>query len=95
MHWIRSYSNYGWWTKRLSDWGACLSRRLQVLAASFPDHFPHKWVAELKRDQFCGRVPKCLKAMVAYLKAGPQYRTYSDYLMAAHKVEKEDSMELS
>ena len=32
--------------------------------------------------------------MVAYLKAGPQVRTYSDYLRAAWEVEKEDSMEL-
>ena len=24
----------------VSDWGVCLSRHLQVLAASFPDHFP-------------------------------------------------------
>ena len=23
----------------ISDWGVCLSRHLQVLAASFPDHF--------------------------------------------------------
>ena len=23
----------------VSDWGVCLSRHLQVLAASFPDHF--------------------------------------------------------
>ena len=22
------------------DWGICLSRHLQVLAATFPDHFP-------------------------------------------------------
>ena len=29
--------------------------------------------------------------MVAYLKAGPQVRTYSDYLMAAHEAKKEDS----
>ena len=33
--------------------------------------------------------------MVAYLKAGPQVRTYSDYLRAAQEAEKEDSMELS
>ena len=33
--------------------------------------------------------------MVAYLKAGLQDKTYSDYLMAAHEAEKEDSMELS
>ena len=32
--------------------------------------------------------------MVAYLKAGLQVRTYSDYLRAAREVEKEDSMEL-
>ena len=24
----------------VSDWGVCLSKHLQVLAASFPDHFP-------------------------------------------------------
>ena len=33
--------------------------------------------------------------MVAYLKASPQEKTYSDYLWAAREVEKEDSMELS
>ena len=33
--------------------------------------------------------------MVAYLKAGPQVRTYSDYLRAAREAEKEDSTELS
>ena len=78
----------------LLDWGVCLSRHLQVLAASFPDCFPPDQVAELKRDHFCGRLPKCLKAVVAYLKAGPQVRMYSDYLSAAQEAEKEDSMEL-
>ena len=33
--------------------------------------------------------------MVAYLKAGPQVRTYSEYLRAAREAEKEDSIELS
>ena len=33
--------------------------------------------------------------MVAYLKVGPQVRTYSDYLRAARETEKEDSLELS
>ena len=33
--------------------------------------------------------------MVAYLKVGPQVRTYSDYLRAAREVEKEDLIELS
>ena len=32
--------------------------------------------------------------MVAYLKADSQVRTYSDYLRATHKAEKEDSIEL-
>ena len=33
--------------------------------------------------------------MVAYLMAGPQVRTYLDYLRAAREAEKEDSIELS
>ena len=33
--------------------------------------------------------------MVAYLKASPHEKTYSDYLLAAREAEKEDSMELS
>ena len=33
--------------------------------------------------------------MVAYLKAGPQVRTYSDYLRATREAKKEDSMKLS
>ena len=33
--------------------------------------------------------------IVAYLKAQPQVRTYSDYLRAAREAEKEDSIELS
>ena len=52
------------------DWGICLSRHLQILAGSFPDHFPPDRVAELKRDCFYGGLPKQLKVMVAYLKAG-------------------------
>ena len=79
----------------MSDWGICLSRHLQVLAASFPDHFPPDCVAELKRDCFYGRLLKQLKAMVAYLKAGPQVRMYSDYLRATREAKKEDSIELS
>ena len=30
------------------DWGVCLSRHLQVLAASFPNCFPPNCVAKLK-----------------------------------------------
>ena len=35
-----------------------------------------------------------MKAMVAYLKVGPQVRTYSDYLGATREAEKEDWIEL-
>ena len=76
------------------DWGIHLSRHLQVLAASFPHHFPPDCVAELKRNHFYSRLPKQLKAIVAYRKAGPQVRMYSDYLRAAREAEKEDSIEL-
>ena len=69
----------------LSDCGVCLSRYLQILVASFPDHFPPDCVAELMRDCFYGRLPKWLKVMVAYVKAGPQVRTYSDYRRAARE----------
>ena len=73
------------------DWGIFLSRHLQILAASLPDHFPPDCVVELKRDCFYGRLPKQLKAMVAYLKAGPQVRTYSDYLRVPGRLRKKIS----
>ena len=76
------------------DWGICLSRHLQILAASFPDCFPPDRLAELKRDRFYGGLTKQLKAVVAYLKVGPQVRTYSDYLRATREAEKEDLIEL-
>ena len=74
--------------------GVCLSRHLQILAASFPDQFPPDCVAKLKRDCFYGGLPKRLKAMVAYLKVGPQVRMHSDYLRATREAKKEDSIEL-
>ena len=43
------------------DWGVCLWRHLQVLAASFPECFPPDHVAELKYDYFYGGLPKWLK----------------------------------
>ena len=36
------------------DWGVCLSRHLQILAASFLEHFPPDHVAKLKWDHFYG-----------------------------------------
>ena len=42
----------------VSDWGICLSKHFQILAASFPDCFPPDHVAELKRDHFYGGRPK-------------------------------------
>ena len=79
----------------VSDWGIFLLRHLQVVVTSFPNRFPPNHVAELKSDHFYGRLPKELRAMVAYLKVGPQVRTYSDYLRATRKAQKEDSIELS
>ena len=52
----------------ISDWDVHLLGHLQVLAASFPEHFPLDHTAELKCDHFYGGLPKWLKAMVAYLK---------------------------
>ena len=79
----------------VSDWGVCLSRHLQVLAAMFPECFPPDCMAKLKHNCFYGRLPKPLKVMVAYVKASLQEKTYSNYLWAAREAEKEDSMELS
>ena len=79
----------------VSDWGVSLSRHLQVLPASFPECFSLDHVAELKCDYFYGGLSKCLKDMMAYLKASPQEKTFSDYQQAAMEVEKEDSMEQS
>ena len=75
--------------------GCLLLRHLQVLAASFPECFPPDCMAELKYDCFFGGLPKWLKAMVAYLKASPWEKTYSDYLCAMREAEKEDSVEPS
>ena len=79
----------------ISDWSICLLRHLQVLATSFPECFPPDCMTKLKCIHFYDRLPKWLKTMVAYLKASPQEKTYSDYLWAAGETEKEDSMELS
>ena len=77
------------------EWGVCLSRHHQVLATSFPDRFPPDWVTELNQDHFYGGLPKWLKVMVAYLKATPDEKTYSDNLWAAQEAEKEGSKEPS
>ena len=66
----------------VSGWGVYLLRHLQILAASFPERFLPDHVAELKQDCFCGRLPKQLKVMVAYLKATADEKTYSDYVHA-------------
>ena len=79
----------------VSDWGACLSRHLQILTVSFPKCFPPDCVAELKHDHFYNRLSKWLKAMVAYLKASANKKMYSDYLQAAREGKKEEAMEPS
>ena len=42
----------------VSDWDVCLSRHLQIVAASFLDCFPPDCVVELKRDHFYGGLAK-------------------------------------
>ena len=75
--------------------GVHLLQHLQVLAASFPEHFPLDHIAKLKCDHFYGGLPKWLKAVVAYLKASTNKKTYSDYLQAVREAEKEEAMEPS
>ena len=70
-------------------------RHLQVFVASFLECFPPEHVAELKCECFYGGLPKWLKAMVAYLKASTNEKTYSDYLQAVWEAEKEEAMEPS
>ena len=81
--------------KTVSDWGVCLWRHLHSLAASFLEHFPLNHEADLKCEHFYSRLPKWLKAMVAYLKANTNEKMYSDYLWAARDAEKEEVMEPS
>ena len=59
---------------------------------TFPEHFPPDYMDELKCDCFYGRLPKWLKAMVAYLKASLQGDDVL-YLQAVREAKKEDSME--
>ena len=76
-------------------WGVCLLRYPKVLMVLFLECFPPDRVAELKCDCFYGRLPKWLKAMVAYLKASTNEKTYSDYLQAVREAKKEEAMEPS
>ena len=75
--------------------GMHLLRHLQILATSFPEHFPPDHVAELKCDHFYSGLPKWLKAMAAYLKASANEKTYANYLWAAREAEKEEVIEPS
>ena len=72
----------------VSDWGVHLLRHLQILMVSF-------LVTKLKCNHFYGRLPKQLKAMVAYLKASAHEKMYSNCLWVAREVEKEEAMEPS
>ena len=69
------------------DWGIHLLRHLQVLATFFPECFLPDCLARLKCNHFYGGLPKLLKAMVAYLKASPQEKTYFDYLWTTREAE--------
>ena len=78
----------------VSDWGVHLLRHLQILAASFPERVLLDQVAELKWDHFYSGLPTWLKAMLAYLKATANEKTYSDYLQAVQEAG-EEAMETS
>ena len=83
------------WKRDSVRWGVYLSKHLQVLVASFPEHFPLDHIAVLKHDHFYGGLPKQLKAMVTYLEASTNKKTYSSYLWAVREAEKEEVMEPS
>ena len=95
MPWTKSCSNYRWqirrpfWIWASTYWDTSKSQLPLLLTVSLPI----MWLSW--NDHFYGRLLKRLKAMVAYLKASPHKKTYSDYLWAAREVEKEESMELS
>ena len=59
---------------------------------SFLECFPPDCTAELKHDHFYNGLPKWLKAMVAYLKASINEKTYSVYLQAVKEAEKEEAI---
>ena len=77
----------------VSEWGVHLLRQLQILVAVFLEHFPPDHIAKLKHDCFHSKLPKWFKVMVTYLKGSSNEKTYSDYLQAAWKAEKEEAME--
>ena len=76
----------------VSDWAVCLLRHLQILTASFLEHFSLDHIAKLKCDHFYSGLPKWLKAMVTYLKAHSNERMYSNYLWVVREDEKEEVM---
>ena len=43
------------------DWGVCLSRHLQILAASFPDCFPPETCSQTEEGSFLWRTPKMIE----------------------------------
>ena len=65
------------------------------IGSLFPRPFSSRSCRRTEEGLFYGGLPKQLKVMVAYLKAGPQVRIYSDYLRATREAKKEDSIELS
>ena len=83
---------YGW--KRDSvRLGSALIKTPADSQNVIPRTFP--CIAKLKHDHFYGRLPKQLKAMVAYLKASTNEKMYYDYLQVAMEAEKEEVMEPS
>ena len=77
-----------------SDWGIHLSRHLQVLSASFPDHFSPRSCDGAEEGLLLWQTSQAIDGNGSLPEDGTHVRTYSDYLRAAREAEKEDLIEL-
>ena len=96
MLWTRSSFSYKWVKKRQYQIGVCIYQdTFRFLWHHSQNTFLWTYIAKLKCDHFYGGLPKWLKAMVAYLKASTNEKTYSDYLHTVREAEKEEAIEPS
>ena len=94
MHWIRSYSNYGWQIRE-PCWTGCLPFKAFTSFSCFlPWPFSPRLCGRVEEGSLLQQTSQAIKSDGSYLKAGPQVRTCSDYLRAIREAEKEDSIEL-
>ena len=77
------------------DWGVCLSRHLQILAASFPRPFSPTSCSRTKERSFLWWTYQTIESDGGLPQGRTSGKTYSDYLRATREAEKEDSIKLS